>query len=133
LAHADGDQRAGDVVGFSNPPGDPNGEFIVHAFLWTRRGGIKDLGTLPGDSTSQALGVNARGQVVGLSTSTAGTNRAFIWQDDVMTDLQKLMLPGFADSLISAQDINDHGRITGRLFDRASGQLVTYVATPIPR
>ena len=123
----------GDVVGFSNPPGDPNGEFIVHAFFWSRRGGIKDLGTLPGDSTSQALGINARGQVVGLSTSKAGTNHAFIWQDGVMTDLQKLMLPGFADSLISAQDINDHGRITGRLFERSTGQFVTFVATPVPR
>jgi hypothetical protein len=50
-----------------------------------------------------------------------------------MTDLQKLMVTGFADSLISAQDINDQGRITGRLFDKGTGQLVTYVATPIPR
>src|SRR5690606_24660718 len=24
----------GDVVGFSNPPGDDDGEFIAHAFIW---------------------------------------------------------------------------------------------------
>lgn len=105
-------------MGFPNPLGDPNGEFIVHGFLWSRRRGLKHLGTLPGDSTSQALSINSRGQVMGLSTSKAGANRAFIWQDGVMTDLQRLMVAGFPDSLISAQDINDHGGITGRLCDR---------------
>jgi probable HAF family extracellular repeat protein len=35
---------AGDVVGFSNPRGVVGIDFAPHAFLWTRAGGIRDLG-----------------------------------------------------------------------------------------
>lgn len=122
--------QRGDVVGFSNPPGDAGGTlFIAHAFLWTRRGGIKDLGTLPGDQTSQAMGINSRRQVVGVSTGPGG-NRPFLWQDGVLKDLNKLVEPGFADSLVSAQHINDAGQITGRVFEKSSGKTLTFVATP---
>jgi probable HAF family extracellular repeat protein len=118
----------GDVVGFSNPPGDVNGSFLVHAFLWTRDAGIKDLGTLPGDSTSQALGINERRQVVGVSTSRAGRNRAFFWEDGVMYDLTDIVDAGFGDSLVTAQHINDAGRITGRLFEKSTGQTLPFIA-----
>ena len=120
----------GDVVGFSNPPGDPNGEFLVHAFLWTRQGGMRDLGRLPGDATSQALSINSRRQVVGLSTSPTGVNRAFLWQDGVMMKLNDLAGARFADSLVSAQAINDAGQITGRVFDKSTGRTMVFVATP---
>ena len=119
----------GDVVGFSNPPGDPNGEFLVHAFLWTRQGGMRDLGRLPGDATSQALSINSRRQVVGLSTSPTGVNRAFLWQDGVMMKLNDLAGARFADSLVSAQAINDAGQITGRVFDKSTGRTMVFVAT----
>jgi probable HAF family extracellular repeat protein len=122
----------GDVVGFSNPdvPGDREGEFLVLAFLWTRRGGIEGLGTLRGDTTSQALGINSRRQVVGVSTSQAGVSRAFLWQDGVMKNLNDLAERSFADSLVTAQDINEAGVITGRLFERSSGRTLPFVAVP---
>ena len=121
---------SGDVVGFSNPPGDVNGSFIVHAFLWTRQSGIIDLGTLPGDSTSQALGINSRREVVGVSTSKANRNRAFLWKEGVMYDLNKIAGAGFADSLVTAQHINEAGKITGRLFQKSTGKAVPYMAAP---
>lgn len=43
----------GDVVGFANVSG--GGGFNAHAFLWTEADGMQDLGTLPGDTISQAL------------------------------------------------------------------------------
>ncbi len=118
----------GDIVGFSNPPDAGDGSFIAHAFLWTRRHGIRDLGTLDSDLTSQANSINSRGQVVGVSSGSV--NRAFLW-DGAMRNLNELMGPDFADSLVSAQDINDAGQITGRVFERSTGRTLVFVATPI--
>jgi probable HAF family extracellular repeat protein len=122
----------GDVVGFSNPdvPGDEVGDFLALAFLWTERNGIKGLGKPPGDATSQALGINSRRQVVGVSTKEAGASRAFFWQDGVMTDLNDLAGPHLVDSLVTAQDINEAGAITGRLFQRSTGRTLPFVAIP---
>jgi probable HAF family extracellular repeat protein len=122
----------GDVVGFSNPaaPGDLAGEFLVRAFLWTSERGIQSLGRLSGDSTSQARGINSRRQVVGVSTSFEGISRAFLW-DGAMKNLNALAEPGFADSLVAAQDINEAGHITGTLVERSSGKTLPFVAVPI--
>lgn len=103
--------------------------FLAHAFFWTKQGGITDLKTLPGDATSQALGVNSRGQVVGISSGSV--NRAFLWQHGVLMNLNDLK-GDFADSLVSAQDINEAGQITGRVFELSSGKTLMFVATPRP-
>ena len=119
----------GDIVGFSNPPDNGDGAFLAHAFLWTKNDGITDLKTLPGDATSQALSINSRGQVVGLSSGAV--NRAFLWQNGVLTNLNDLK-GDFPDSLVSAQDINEEGQITGRVFEFSTGKTLTFVATPRP-
>jgi probable HAF family extracellular repeat protein len=121
--------KQGDIVGFSNPPDNGDGTFLAHAFLWTRQGGIQDLKTLPGDATSQAMGINSRGQVVGVSSGSV--NRAFLWQDGVLMNLNDLK-GDFPDSLVSAQDINEVGQITGRVYERSSGKTLTFVAAPRP-
>jgi len=120
----------GDVVGFSNPPGDANGEFIAHAFLWTRKDGIRDLGTLPGDLLSVAPccdTVNNRRQVVRFSIGATGP-RAFLWQDGVMTDLNDLA-PGSPLYLLFAQAINARGEIAG-IGVTSTGELHAFQATP---
>jgi probable HAF family extracellular repeat protein len=119
----------GDIVGFANVA--PGIDFNPHAFLWTAGAGIRDLGTLPGDASSQATGINGAGQVVGQSCDAQGACRAFVWQDGVMRDLQPLIHSGDDDILLSANDIDDHGRITGQAIDLASGTFVAFLATPL--
>jgi len=122
----------GDVVGFSNPagPGDAEGDFISHAFLWTRKDGIRDLGTLAGDAFSEALSINERGQVVGVWFGGSAGLRAFLWEDGVMYDLNALVPGGAPGVLVSARDINDRGQITGDLREAGTGRTLPYVATP---
>ena len=119
----------GDVAGFASLPSDPDNA-VLRAFLWTRRGGIQNLGTLPGDVSSQASGINDRGQVVGVSCDAANVCRAFLWEDGVMKDLNTLTAPGYTGHLFSAQDINDRGEITGRAIDGETGERVAFLARP---
>jgi transposase InsO family protein len=71
---------------------DPPNRFFAHAFLWTKEGGMRDLGTLPGDAKSQALGINGRRQVVGLSCGSIC--RAFL-------DLYSRFIVGWALSAVN--------------------------------
>jgi probable HAF family extracellular repeat protein len=124
---------AGDVVGFSNPPGEnPEGDFIAQAFHWANGAPEVDkIGTLDGDPLSQAFAINSAGQVVGISFGDAVRGpRAFIWQDDVLTNLNDLVDIA-PDVLLSAQDINDAGQITGRVLDGATNEVRAFVATPV--
>jgi probable HAF family extracellular repeat protein len=125
---------AGDVVGFSNPPGagDPEGDFIAHAFLWTSGAATAtDLEVLEGDLFSEAFAINRQGQVVGVSFGGASGSRAFLWQDGVLYNLNDLANVA-PDVLQSAQDINDAGQITGRVRDGVTGKVYMFIATPTP-
>jgi hypothetical protein len=68
--------------------------------------------------------------VVGVSFGGANGSRAFIWQDGVLTNLNDLVNVA-PDVLLSAQDINDAGQITGRVRDAATGEILAFVATPV--
>lgn len=120
----------GDVVGFAGLPGSDQDDPILHAFLWTTHGGMRDLGTLPGDVTSQANGINDRRQIVGSSCNAAGSCRAFLWEHGTMLELKSLVVSGYHDLLINAQDINNLGVITGRAFEPHSGGRPSFVAIP---
>ena len=97
---------AGQVVGFSYVFASPN-QHDIHAFSWTAKDGMIDLGTL-GGTYSNAFGVNATGQVVGVSY-IEDSMRAFIWTaESGMMDLGTL-----GGTLASASAINDRGQVVG--------------------
>ncbi|MGA3319084.1 MAG: hypothetical protein ABSC64_21920 [Candidatus Korobacteraceae bacterium] len=120
----------GQVVGISDLPGDTTG----HAFLWQRRTGMMDLGTLPGDVGSDGDGINDLGQVVGGSWDAEGNDRAYLWQNGVMTDLNTLIPPDSPLYLIEATGtINDLGQIAGIALQISTGEVHAFLATPTAR
>jgi probable HAF family extracellular repeat protein len=77
-----------------------------------------------------SLAINAHGQVVGVSFGGASGSRAFIWQNGGLTNLNDLVDIA-PDVLVSAQDINDVGQITGRVRDGVTGEVLAIVPTPV--
>jgi probable HAF family extracellular repeat protein len=124
----------GQIVGFANASGDlVSGQLALkfHAFLWTKDRGMRDLGTLSGDAISEALGINEIGQVVGVSYGPGFSHpRAFLWQNDVMTDLNSLVPAGSTLTLQVAGDINDRGEITGAALDSNTKTNPAFLAIP---
>ncbi len=120
----------GTVVGFSLPAGQ-DGTLNFEAFLWSQPGGLQRLGKLqPSDKRSEALGLNEKNQVVGLSVSAENVPRAFIWENGVMTDLNAMTTPS-SQFLLFANDINDRGEITGESFDPNTQAAPAFLGIPV--
>ncbi len=76
-------------------------------FVWSRRGGMTEVGTLPGSNAfSRGYGINNAGVIVGESDNN--TSRAFRWENGQISDLGTL---GGATAV--ALDINTAGQIVG--------------------
>lgn len=128
----------GVIVGFANGPNDVvNGQlqFKFLAFLWTRGGGMQNLGTLPGlngtpDAMSEATDTNDEGQVVGVSYADFffDGGRAFVYQNGAMTPLNALIGSASANwDISSTGGINDRGEIAAQANVVTNG-VVTSVA-----
>jgi probable HAF family extracellular repeat protein len=101
----------GQAVGYVSTT---DGTTIV-ASLWPNgiHSAVTNLGILPGDGAAFATGINNRGQVVGSTFSSVGWSRGFIWQDNVMTDLNTLIRGDSNLLIIAASNINERGQISG--------------------
>jgi probable HAF family extracellular repeat protein len=67
-------------------------------------GVVREIGTLPGDTSSDAWAINDNGQVVGRSYASGSRTHAFIWQDGQISALS-----GLSD----ASNINGSGQVAG--------------------
>jgi probable HAF family extracellular repeat protein len=96
--------RTGEIVGVADTRTGP------HAFLWTHAGGMRDLGTLPGDTSSRANRVNDQGAVVGASEGMDGV-QAFIWTSESgMQVIGSLQGGGYGEAF----GINNRGEVVGQ-------------------
>lgn len=97
------------VVGYS----ESNYDWVRRAFLWQANAGMVDLGTLPGGVSSEAIGINNVGHIVGWSEARqpGGGHEAFLWQEETgMTPLSGLFGPYTPGE---ARGINDADQIVG--------------------
>ncbi len=97
----------GAVVGWSETSTRDN-----HAFLWTSAAGMVDLGTLPGDRTSQAVAIlddspTGEMQVLGVSGG-----RAVIWTRSGSIQVLPVSAEGSASSVFP-QGFNARGDVVG--------------------
>ncbi|MGA3106645.1 MAG: Ig-like domain repeat protein [Terriglobales bacterium] len=98
---------AGTVVGQS-----PFANANKHAFSWTQDGGITDLGTL-GGSSSSATGINTLGWIVGtsLTSSTKGLLHGFLRTPTAAMKDLTTMAGLSANIQITGASVNDSGVI----------------------
>src|SRR5215469_28961 len=102
--------------------------------IW-QNGRLTSFSLLPGDFGGIATGVNDQGQVVGSNyDSNFNWSHAFIWDGNVVTDLNKL-LPANSNRLaVMANKINERGQISGMAIVRSgpdAGSIHAFLATPI--
>ena len=98
-----------------------------HAFLWTQGGTngvvgnrqMRDLGTLPGGTYSDAYSVNASGRVTGYSENSQGVDRAFVWNSGTMTDLGATVAAALGGQGLYSYGyaINASGQVVGVSYD----------------
>ena len=123
---ARGINDAGQVVGYSYTTGNT----AWHACLYDG-GSITDLGNLPGSLYSTAYGINDFGQIVGTTYTGSYADKAFLYSNGAMSNLNSLIDPASGWYLNSAQAINDSGQIVG--YGRYAGQDFTaFLMTPVP-
>ncbi len=129
----------GVIAGFANGPDDVvDGQlqFAFLAFIWTREGGLKSLGTLSGmngtpDAMSEATDINDENQIVGVSYADNQFDgpRAFIYQNGTMTPLNALIGSASANwDVTSTGGINDRGEIAAQANPVSNGVVNFSVA-----
>ena len=97
----------GQVVGFSNMPGD----WFNHPFLWDK-GVLTDMGTLGGYYANSYV-INEAGQAVGISDLADFTHHAFVWSKGNMADLGAVG----SDPCSNGFYINASGQVVGTSTD----------------
>lgn len=120
------DTRAADVNDRGTVVGHGEvGDGAVHAFRWTERQGMTDLGTLRSDNTGRSVvtAIDNDGTVVGHSETDDGQTHAFRWTaNEGMTDLE----PSGANAASAAFDIQS-GLVVG--WRSQSGEFAGRAAT----
>jgi probable HAF family extracellular repeat protein len=116
------------IPGSINDRGEVGGASLakdntVHPFLWTRDGGMQDLGGFPGAIVTGipcCHTLNNNGEAVGLTVDSSFNMRGWVWRDHTKTDLN-LLVPNDSPLYLQAGwAISDRGQIVGQAIVKSS-------------
>ena len=124
-----------DTVGFTAISNDGNSICgstgnIVHGFVWTRAGGLVDVGVLPAHvgpyAESQLFDISDDGsKAVGMSIDGSSNSLAVLWDGSTLTSLGYLVLNGSENTDTQATSISGDGTtvaVVGTTSDFANQQ-----------
>ncbi len=124
--------NSGVVVGLANTSGDQNQPLNPAAWIWTKGSGMQEIYPIGADTNDVAFDINNNNQVIGQSFNVnTGLFRAFLWQNNVINDLNALVVQPTSLYLTLAQGINDSGEISGSAIDTSTGEIVGFLAVPV--
>jgi probable HAF family extracellular repeat protein len=112
------------IVGYVADRSFTTGQY--RAFIYDQASGLRIIGTVKG----YARAVNNEGHAVGTFKNSSGEDRAFIFQNGQMTDLNSLIPSGTGWVITAAKGINDAGQIVG--YGTIGGEQHALLMTPIP-
>ena len=125
--HACAINNRGQIVGHS----ELKDNATFHGFLWDRKTGMTDMGTLPGDVASLGLWIGDQGITVGASLDQNFNPRAIVYQNGVMTDLNAVLSSNPQKLfLLLAFAIDSRGDVAG-LAVTGTGDLHGFLASPV--
>ena len=88
---------------------------LIHAFRWTARAGMTDLGTLPGGTQSGAVRILNSGRILGWSETATGRRIPVQWSaHGEIRALDIARLPEV--SFMEPSDFNERGEVVGSGF-----------------
>ena len=111
----------GQITGYGYPSFDSDPD-NYRAFVYENNQ-IKNLGVVPGQGSSLAIGLNNSGQIVGPSRaprlSLGTSDYAFIYDDNQISHIESI--PVSRVGTVNARDINDSGEVVGYFSDNING------------
>lgn len=110
--------------------GEDNSTNQVRTLLF-RDGVWRDVGMLPGDVNIRLSAINNSDWIVGTSEGPGEVERAFLYVDGELCDLNDLIPPNSGWRLIHATDLNNRGEITA--YGSYQGQEGGLLLKPVKR
>jgi probable HAF family extracellular repeat protein len=92
---------AGEIVGSANFSQGALG----HAFYWSQKTGMVDIGALFGSATSSAVAIDKQGTVAGTHSAGSGASTMFLWQEHGGVIAEVNLPPSCGPSFLTAKDV----------------------------